>query len=222
MPYGLFCACVLAWGRLKRAPERHQSGTAVIDWVTALIPYHGPHQITGGQVVSIDQDGVIEWSCQKRLSVEGSYSSKIQVRSEPGDFLWISGNPSKFLQGHNLFGSNDLVTLMSVFLSAVSEAMGLDPTPEDVGKWDRGRYRLSRVDVAECFRLPSTQHVDNWLRAASPLVRGKHQGVSAYNGETIYVGQKSRRIALKIYNKARELRKHKLSDDIPCRRRLNE
>ncbi|MBD0103457.1 hypothetical protein IAF22_20240, partial [Acinetobacter baumannii] len=42
----------------------------------------------------------------------GSYSTKIQIQSVTDTQIYISGNPTKFLQGHNLFGSNDLVGLM--------------------------------------------------------------------------------------------------------------
>ena len=54
--------------------------------------------------------------CNKTLSVEGSYSSKIQIKSHTENQIYISGNPTKFLQGHNLFGSNDLVSIMGKFL----------------------------------------------------------------------------------------------------------
>ncbi|QKQ26453.1 phage/plasmid replication domain-containing protein [Candidatus Reidiella endopervernicosa] len=50
-----------------------------------------------------------------------------------------------------------------------------------------------------------------WLRGYTLLlliVKGKHQAASAYSGETLYIGQKSRRISLKLHNKYKELQKH--------------
>ena len=43
----------------------------------------------------------------KREQVEGSYSSKFSVKTDDEGYLYISVNPTKFIQGHNVFGSND-------------------------------------------------------------------------------------------------------------------
>ena len=194
----------------------------MIDWITAIIPCHGAGRLVGSRILCIDANGEIEWETNRRVSVEGSYSSAVQVKAEGRRRLWVSGNPSKFLQGHNLFGSNGLRKLIVVFMLELADRLGLEPTQEDFDVWLAGRYVLKRVDVAACFRLPSTLQVDNWIRSASPLVRGKHQGVSQYGGETIYVGQRSRRISLKIYNKGREIRKHPPCKSIPYREELFE
>jgi II/X family phage/plasmid replication protein len=76
-------------------------------------------------------------------------------------------------------------------------------------------YDLKRVDATGMLALPSQQDVVRFIHAATPVVRGRHQGVSAYGGETIYLGQKSRRITTKLYNKFLELKKHPLPTDIP-------
>jgi II/X family phage/plasmid replication protein len=70
-------------------------------------------------VMSFDSKGDNEWVVNKKLSVEGSYSSKIQVASADSGHIWISGNPVKFLQGHNIFGSNDLKQIMVKFFDAL-------------------------------------------------------------------------------------------------------
>lgn len=94
-------------------------------------------------------------------------------------------------------------------------ALGLPISPNDLSAWVSGNYELKTVDVTESFRLPKQEDVPAWLRAAAPIVRGKHQAASAYSGETIYVGQNSRRISLKIYSKYLELLKHKLPKSLP-------
>jgi II/X family phage/plasmid replication protein len=66
-------------------------------------------------VVKLDPDGQIEWQTSCRVQVEGTHEQGISVRSVGGDgqgmatHLSLSGNPSKFLQGHNIFGSDDLM-----------------------------------------------------------------------------------------------------------------
>ena len=65
--------------------------------------------------MSFDPLGNQEWVCNKKLSVEGSYSSKIQLQSHSENLVYFTGNPVKFLQGHNLFGTNDIRHLMRLF-----------------------------------------------------------------------------------------------------------
>ena len=88
----------------------------MIDWVTAkLICNHDPNKLSEGLVASLDREGNTEWLVHKKVTVEGSYSTKIQIQSLTDTQIYISGNPTKFLQGHNLFGSNDLVSIMGKF-----------------------------------------------------------------------------------------------------------
>ncbi len=87
----------------------------MIDWLTFDV--HGVlhRPISGGALVAFDAaSGDVEWQATRRKSVEGSASSTVQIVSrgvgpdELASSLHFSGNPSKFLQGHNLYGSDDL------------------------------------------------------------------------------------------------------------------
>ena len=71
--------------------------------------------------MSFDPLGNQEWVCNKKLSVEGSHSSKIQLQSHTENLVYFTGNPVKFLQGHNLFGTNDLKGLMWLFFNRLVE-----------------------------------------------------------------------------------------------------
>ena len=51
---------------------------------------------------------MFEYEICNRLSVKGSHDSNITIRSHTDNTIEISGNPAKFLQGHNVFGTNDL------------------------------------------------------------------------------------------------------------------
>ena len=90
----------------------------MIDWVTAeLACLHWP--IDAGRVLKISPNQDIEWETRCRASVTGSYESSISLKSVGGNgrgqatHILLSGNPSKFLQGHNVFGSDDLLALVS-------------------------------------------------------------------------------------------------------------
>lgn len=196
----------------------------MIDFITAIFPCEHPEFISGGLLLSSDRDGALEWQAHKRLSIEGSHSSTIQVKSIDlqGQMLWVSGNPAKFLQGHNLFGTDDLLGLVCLFYDKLTRTLGLRPSAYDWDRVERGIYALSRVDATAMIPLKCQTDVAAFLRAATPVVSGKHQGTSAYGGETIYIGQRSRRITTKLYNKFLELAKHPLPKEIPYRNELIE
>ena len=91
----------------------------MIDWITFEVRGVLHRPISGGEVVAFDAEtGDVEWRSVRRKSVEGSASSNVQIRSGDVDrsglasSLNFSGNPVKFLQGHNLYGSDDLPGLV--------------------------------------------------------------------------------------------------------------
>lgn len=91
----------------------------MIDWITFDVRGVLHRPISGGALVAFDDaTGDVEWKTVRRKSVEGSASSTVQIRSGDVDqsglasSLHFSGNPSKFLQGHNLYGSDDLPGLV--------------------------------------------------------------------------------------------------------------
>ena len=191
---------------------------AMIDWIKAVIPCRHSKLISGGVIIALnDESGAVDWETRRRRAVEGSHSSKVYVTSVDESHILVDGNPSKFLQGHNVFGTNELPGLCEAFFARVCRQLEVETMLSDRRAWRRGEYRLRRVDVAESFRLGSQTEVAAWLRAAAPAVRGKHQAASAYAGETLYLGQHSRRISLKAYNKWRELQKHRIAPTEPPR-----
>lgn len=180
----------------------------MIDWVTAILPCkHDPSKLISGIVMSFDALGKEEWTVNKRLSVEGSYSSKIQIKSHTDNQIWISGNPTKFLQGHNIFGSNDLVGIMGKFFDELlkHENLGLCPDPFQYANIKDGHYELSRVDVNESWHLNNSKDVLAWIRAVGSTAYLKHRGAGQFSGDTSYFGKNSRRWSLKCYSKGNEI-----------------
>ena len=105
----------------------------MIDWVTARLRCtHDSSKLFGGLVVSMNAKGEVEWQTEKRVVVEGSYSKYITVRSHTDGVIEVSGNPAKFLQGHNVFGSDDLIHLVTKTLDRlIALDIGLTPTEEE-------------------------------------------------------------------------------------------
>lgn len=180
----------------------------MIDWVTAILPCdHDPSKLISGIVMSFDSAGEQQWVVNKTLSVEGSHSAMIQIKSHTDTQIWVSGNPAKFLQGHNIFGTDDLVYLMGRFFDALlkHDQLGLSPTSDQYEFIQSGAYRLTRVDFNLSWHLDNKEAVLSWIRAAANCANLKYRGAGQFTGDTLYFGKHSRFWALKCYSKGHEI-----------------
>jgi II/X family phage/plasmid replication protein len=136
--------------------------------------------------------------------------------------LQVSGNPAKFLQGHNVFGSDDLVGLARCMLERVADFLSLEPSPCNRSAWAHGSYELTRVDVTESYALADRHQVRTAIKALDQHSHLAHRGRGQLTKEgTVYWGKNSRRWALKAYCKGDELEAagHKLPvglSDLPA------
>lgn len=191
----------------------------MIDWVSAVLPCkHDPSKLISGLVMSFDALGNNEWTVNKTLTVEGSHSSKIQIKSHTENQIYISGNPTKFLQGHNLFGTNDIVGLMGKFFDELlkHKELGLCPDPFQYANIKDGHYELTRVDINETWHLNNQRDVLAWIRSVGETAFLRHRGAGQFSGDTAYFGKNSRRWSLKCYSKGQEIkaRGHKLPSEL--------
>ncbi len=181
----------------------------MIDWSLVKFPLlHAP--IYSGEVVSISSDGVEEWRSPKRMLATGSYEKRLSVKSIGGNgqgmatHLWLNGNPSKFLQGHNVFGSNDLTALLYDVFLIVTAQFGLKPSEEELNRIKTGDYDLLMMDVNFSFDLPSRADVLAFIRAMEFKAKTRH-GRPSMKGGTLYFGKTSEYWAIKLYCKAEEI-----------------
>lgn len=178
----------------------------MIDWVTAKLPCN--NNLRTGCVAKLDADGNVEWLTESWLPVTGSYEMNFMVKSLTPQTIQISGNPAKWLQGHNLFGSNNLVALMAKFFSQLYEIMaeeGLNPTMEQCDAINEGRYTVSRIDINETWFLNNQYDVKAWIRAAGQKISMPHRGKGVFSGDTLYWGKGSKYYYLKCYSKGDEI-----------------
>jgi II/X family phage/plasmid replication protein len=189
----------------------------MIDWVTAIIPCYHSGAISGGKIACISPDGEIEWQVEKNHQVSGSHESNLNIKSNGASHLYFDGNPSKWLQGHNLFGSDNLIELVERIMHRLIPLLSLSPTPNDLEAWKTGSYDLKRVDCTAMWSLPIRADVRSWLRAAEFQSKSRH-GRPVTRGGTLYFGQHSRRWSIKFYSKGDELeatgKGHKLPYEI--------
>jgi II/X family phage/plasmid replication protein len=181
----------------------------MIDWGLVLFPIIH-HPIDSGVVFSVAPDGEIEWRAPKRIQVVGSYEKKISVKSVGGDgtglatHLWVQGNPSKFLQGHNVFGSDDIVSLMADLFDVIAPKLNLIPSENELYRIKTGDYELKTVDINYSYELPCRADVLNFIRALEFKSKTRH-GRPSKKGGTLYFGKNSKRWAIKFYCKAEEI-----------------
>lgn len=195
----------------------------MIDWVTAILPCHHSEAIYGGRIACISPDGEIEWQVEKKLQVEGSHSTNLNIKSINPNHIYLDGNPAKWLQGHNLFGSDNLIELVLEVMNRLVPILNLSPTELDRKAWEKGCYDLKRVDCTAMWELPRRSDVRAWLRAAEFQSKSRH-GRPVTRGGTLYFGQHSRRWSIKFYSKGDELeatgKGHKLPLEILYRDNL--
>lgn len=196
----------------------------MIDWVTGKFYItHNPDVLRSGQSIRTKiVNGVesIEYDIANRLCVQGSHDSSITIRSHTDHVVEISGNPAKFLQGHNVFGTNDLQYLICRLIDKLCmiDELELKPTEQEYDMIQEGKYHLSRVDVNEHFSFPSDTLARAWLRSAGKSANMKFRGAGLFKEGTLYFTPKSRRFVPKIYFKYDEItssdKNHRLHDNL--------
>lgn len=201
----------------------------MIDWISATVPLSWDVPINGGALVHYRNDGSVEWGTDKTLHLKGSHDARFSIRSVERGKVEIAGNPAKFLQGHNLFGTDDVRGLVYDVLDRVTEAVGVQPSDADRQAWLFGGIRLSRIDITGMYQLPTFSDVGSWLQAAGKTASVKWRGRGHYQDGTLYFGKvaKGKRSSpwqMKLYHKGAEVLVpgHRLHWDLPHREKLEE
>lgn len=183
----------------------------MIDALTLVAPMPHADALGAGHVISIAPDGSVEWQSLKRLAVEGSWATNLLVRTcthtpDRCTHVRIEGNPVKWIQGHNLWGTDDVPGLAVETLERVSRVLGISVSDDTRAQWFRGDVQLQRVDITESFHLGNRAEVLAWLRAAEQTAHLAHRGRGQLTkGSTLYFGKNSRRSTLKLYAKGQEI-----------------
>ena len=76
-------------------------------------------------------------------------------KSNQGRKSPFSGNPVKWFQGHNIFGTSDLCNLVYELFDSLAKKFGKEQ-PEFIRDGIReGQYTISRIDINGMFELGS-------------------------------------------------------------------
>lgn len=202
----------------------------MIDWYTGLIGYDASG-IDTGRVLIVSPGGEITFSTDRWIKAVGSYNSTIQLRpasctlemlksANKHDLicsdtcLEVSGNPSKFLQGHNVFGPS--VSSLGPVVQGIIRALPgqFRPKNADDPRWPALNRR--RVDVTTSIRMGNHREVHDFISHAQTEMRSHHrkQQSGLTGASTVSWGAGSDRWMLTAYCKLCELLKHPLADPL--------
>jgi hypothetical protein len=209
----------------------------MLDWYSGLIGYDASNMKLG-MIYEVSPHGELLYRIESWAKAKGSYESSVQVKRDLANkemlgilrdiedeafidgeesllrrcsplVLKMSGNPVKFLQGHNVFGpkANQIDEVLQAFV----RALPVELRPRDAGIEGLPVCYSSRFDINVMVDLGSHALVHDWLRHAGSSTRSRH-GRPLVSGDTVYWGQHSRRWSMKAYCKFCELAAHRTDD----------
>lgn len=196
----------------------------MLDWFTGNIGYDASN-LEVGRIIRIDPNGVKERDSPTWEKAVGSHEASCQVSTgfptetmlqyahkqgqkltPSSTILRVSGNPVKFLQGHNVFGPSvsNMGPILQTFVRKLPD--GLRPVNAHIEELQP--VHRSVVDVNVSIDLGTHDAVHRWLHHAGKSTRSRH-GRAVTSSGTVYWGKNSKRWALKAYCKHCELKSHK-------------
>lgn len=194
----------------------------MIDWLKVRFDFKPPSEtagrLYGGEVMIIEPDGVVKWRKVKPLEFRGSHESSLYVSIDGfTGCLLVDGNPTKYFQGHNVFGTWDLRGLAVSTFGKVVEALDLPYSPADLADVEAGSFEILRVDLTESFACGSLQRARSVLEslALNGHLRQSRHGKGLLDQGTLYYRKHSRRWAAKVYCKGQELGAHRIFTTFP-------
>ncbi|VVE75957.1 hypothetical protein PCA31118_05105 [Pandoraea captiosa] len=128
----------------------------MIDLADITFPFR--HKPFGNERIKVAENSASAQPVSKRYSTTVSLhpnGAPIKVTSlENGAAINIRTTPLTPLQGHNVFGSNDVNMLCSALICAVLDAMKLKHTEQQRIAWRAGNFTLDALDITQRFVLP--------------------------------------------------------------------
>lgn len=196
----------------------------MIDWLKLRVMVAAAGKIPGDLVCIFTPDGELKWKKTRAAELKGSHEANIHASACPvTGHLVIDGNPVKFYQGHNVFGTDDIHGLARSITDTVTAALALEVTASDQAWLDDNIIELSRVDITGMYSVGSLGNARAAVRALSDTATMHHRGRGQLTrAGTAYWGKHSRRWALKAYSKGHELKDHPIPLAVPHSDALTE
>jgi len=115
-------------------------------------------------------------------------------------FVEIKASPAKLMQGHNIFGSDDL---RSCALSLIE--LLADTYPLCFSELNQKTWEVVEADITYFSRLTDQREVHQFINALQNVSSGQTKSRTGYSG-TAYFGKKNSRLkSIKVYDKQGEV-----------------
>lgn len=181
-----------------------------VDWVSGEVSSQsiirqGIKLYDTGKVAELTPEGEVKILRANFLSFEGSHDNRLAICARDGASVYVSGNPAKFFQGHNLFGSTDVDGLFLSAGIAIRKGVGLFPGPETFASCEFTRPRYTRIDLTRSYRFGSNESARAWLREIAASARSRHGSAGLGKDGSVTFGKGSRRWSFTIYPKFDEI-----------------
>lgn len=197
----------------------------MLDWFSGYVGYDASGLETGW-FYEVDEGGEMLRRSPRWRTARGSFQSGVQITRGAAtdamladaqaygflcsqEVLRVSGNPSKYLQGHNVAGPS--VRLLGPVLQGLVRAFGEGVRPPDADASALPAVHRSRLDVTTAIDLGTHQAVHEWIELAAATTRSRHGRALDASG-TVYWGKHSTRWSMKAYCKWCELHVHPPAD----------
>jgi len=142
----------------------------MIDYIDTIVPMKHISVIRNGHKTITKQDGS-ESHENYDTTIDGKNGSSIKIKSvtdvkdnddEAVDykFVRITGNLAMFIQGQNVYGTNDLLALCNKAFPIIAEKLGIKPTKKNLRQWQSGDFVVNTLDVTYNFDLQSQANVN--------------------------------------------------------------
>ncbi|MBU7442149.1 phage/plasmid replication protein, II/X family [Paraburkholderia fungorum] len=113
------------------------------------------HRAFGNKRIKISRDRQRKITCFSAAVGVTPGGAKIKATSlRNGTAISIVCNPLKVLQGHNVFGENNLRVLAPEIIVRVLKHLNVAYTDDDVAAWVAGEFDIHAIDITHRYRLP--------------------------------------------------------------------
>lgn len=123
-----------------------------------------------------------------------------------GTAIGIRCNPLKVLQGHNVFGANNLRVLASEIISRVLDHLNIDYSDDNVAIWFAGEFDVRAVDITHRYHLAENVTVCDIRRhMIRNMAIERYFPAALRRGDGVRFDASSSHAAWLIYDKRKEL-----------------
>ena len=171
--------------------------------------------------------GTIESQAVRGLQFEGSYDSRLMIRSD-GRRVEVSGNPSRFGRQDNVFGRTSVDECIELYngvlrMHGLPEFLTDDRTLRSAHQLQKSDAiaehgcRIKRIDLCDCYEVGNIEDARASIRALSSVSHAGKPGFVYPDGGTVSWGQGSRYTYFKYYIKGLEMSKNLDQKDPYCK-----